>query len=58
MHRCRRAREPGTKLVHNALSDLCNLEDGVFPGLGAGQDVVYALEKGRRKLVVIGPGDG
>jgi len=39
------------------VSDLCNLEDGVFPGLGAGQDVVYALEKGRRKLVVIGPGD-
>jgi len=27
------------------VSDLCNLEDGVFPGLGAGQDVVYALEK-------------
>jgi len=46
------------KLVHNAFSDLCNLEGGVFPELGARQDVVYALEKGRRKLVVIGPGDG
>jgi hypothetical protein len=44
--------------VHNALSDLFNLEHDVFPGLRVGQDVAYVLEKGRRKLVVIGPGDG
>ena len=44
--------------MHDALSHLFNLDDGVLPGLRAGQDLVYVLEKGRRQLVVIGPGDG
>ena len=41
--------------MHDALSDLFNLNDGVFPGLGAGQDLVYVLENGSRQLVVIAP---
>jgi hypothetical protein len=43
--------------MHDALRHPFNLVDGVFPGLSAGQDLVYVLEKGRRQLIVIGPGD-
>ena len=34
--------------MHDALSHLFNLDDGVFPGLRAGQNLVHVLEKGRR----------
>ena len=44
--------------MHDTLSHSFNLVDGVFPGLRAGQDLVYVLGKGRRQLIVIGPGDG
>jgi hypothetical protein len=44
--------------MYDAPSHLFNLDDGVFPGFGAGQDLVYVLEQGGRHLVVIGPGDG
>jgi AraC-like DNA-binding protein len=45
-------------LMHDGLSHSFNLVDGVFPGLRTRQDLVYVLEKRRRQLVVIGPGDG
>jgi hypothetical protein len=33
-------------LMHDSLSHRFNLDDGVFRGLRAGQDVIYVLEKG------------
>jgi hypothetical protein len=45
------------RLMHDALSHSFNLVDGVFPGLRTRQDLAYVLEKRRRQLVVIGPGD-
>ena len=44
--------------MRDTLSHLFNLDDGLLLRLRAGQDLVYVLEKGRRKLVLIGPGDG
>jgi hypothetical protein len=44
--------------MHDALSHLFDLDDDVFPGLRAGQDLVYVLENGGRQPVVIGPSDG
>jgi len=44
--------------MYDAPSHLFNLDDGVFPGFGTGQDLVYVLEQRGRHLVVIGPGDG
>ena len=41
--------------MHDALSHLLNLGDGVFPGFRAGQNLVYVLENGRRQLIIIGP---
>jgi len=46
------------KLVHNGLNDLFKLKDGVFPGLPPVRTLLTFWKKGRRKLVVIGPGDG
>jgi len=44
--------------MHDSLSHRFNLDDGVFSGLRAGQDLTYVLEKGCRQLVVIGSGNG
>jgi hypothetical protein len=41
--------------MHDALSRLFNLVDGVYPGIGAGQDLVYVLEKRGRQQVVSAP---